>query len=359
MRPVTETLILSVDPEHVDPASLAPVVDALRNGALVVLPTETVYGIAVNLDKPDSVRRLLELRGSPPDKPITIHLGDRDALRKTVPPPIPPAASRLIQKFWPGPLTLIFPTPDGRGVGVRLPNHKLACEILRRSGVRVGAPSASLPGGSPAVSGAEAVAAFRGKVDVVVDAGSTRHRGPSTVVRVQGSRADVVREGAVPAEMIREVNVVTLLFVCTGNTCRSPMAEAIFRKMLADRMNVKESELESKGYRVISAGTAAGRGGAAAEEAEQAVRAYGADLSRHESRPVSVSMVEEADRVYVMTDRHRKVLVEWMPEHSAKIQLLDPSGQDVDDPVGGPLALYRDCARRLHEHLKIRIKEIP
>jgi protein-tyrosine phosphatase len=359
MRPVTETRILTADPEKYDSAALTPAVEALREGALVVLPTETVYGIAVNLDKPDSVRRLLELKGSPPDRPITLHVGDRDALRKVVPPPLPTVATRLIQKYWPGPLTLIFPTPDGRGIGVRYPNHKLACEIVRRSGVRVGAPSASLPGRPAALSGKEAVDSFRGKVEVIVDAGSTRHQGPSTVVRIQGNRADVVREGAVPAEILREANVVSILFVCTGNTCRSPMAEAIARKMLADRLSVKDADLESRGYRVVSAGTAAGRGGAATEEAEQAVRAFGADLSRHESRPVSVAMVEESDRVYVMTERHRKVLVEWMPEHSAKIQLLDPRGVDIDDPVGAPLALYRDCARQIHESLKIRLEEIP
>ena len=137
------------------------------------------------------------------------------------------------------------------------------------------------------------------------------------------------------------------------------MAEAIARKLLADRLKAKEADLESRGVRVVSAGTAAGHGGAATEEAEQAVRAYGADLSRHESRPVSVAMVEESDRVYVMTERHRKVLVEWMPEHAPKIQLLDPSGAEVDDPVGGPIEVYRDCARQIHESLKVRLKEIP
>lgn len=358
MRPVAETRIITADPEKFDPAALGPAVDALRGGGLVVLPTETVYGIAVNLDKPESVRRLLELRQSPAEKAITVHIGERDALRKVVASPIPPAAQRLIQKFWPGPLTIVFPSDDGRGLGVRYPNHKVACELVRRAGVRVGAPSANLSGKPPAVTGEEAVGAFRGKVEVIVDSGPTRHRGPSTVVRVEGSRAEVLREGAVPAEMIREVNVVTILFVCTGNTCRSPMAEAIARKMIADRLGAKEGDLESRGYRVVSAGTAAGHGGAATEEAEQAVRAYGADLSSHASRPVSVAMVEEADRVYVMTDRHRKVLAEWMPDHGGKIELLDPAGREVDDPIGGPLQVYRDCARQIHDSLKIRLKEI-
>jgi protein-tyrosine phosphatase len=356
---VAETRVITVDPETFDPSALDLAAQALRDGGIVALPTETVYGLAVNLEKPDAVRRLLELRGSPADKRITVHIGDRDELRRVVPGPLPPAAARLIQKFWPGPLTIIFPTPDGRGVGVRYPNHKVARELLRRAGVRAGAPSANLAGQAPAVTGQEVVRAFGGKVDVIVDAGPTRQRGASTVVRAEGSRVEVLREGAIPRSMIEEANLVTVLFVCTGNTCRSPMAAALFRRLLADRLKVKEGDLAGRGYRVISAGTAAGYGGAATEEAEQAVKKYGADLSDHSSQPVSVTMLEEADRVFVMTQRHKRVLTEWVPEHADKIDLLDPDGREVDDPIGASAEVYRECARQLYEALGRRIKEIP
>ncbi len=355
---MVQTRVIPVDPESFDPAVLAPAAEALRGGGLVGMPTETVYGIAVNLEKPEAVRRLLELRGSPDDKAITVHIGDRDDLRRVVPGPVPAAAARLIQKFWPGPLTIVFPTADGRGVGVRYPNHKVACEIVRRSGVRVGAPSANLSGRPPAVTGQEVAAAFEGKLEVIVDAGPTRQKGASTVVRIQGARAEVLREGAIPRSMIEEVNLTTVLFVCTGNTCRSPMAEALFRRMFAERLGVKGAELPARGYRAVSAGTAAGHGGMATEEAERAVRKYGADLSDHSSQPVSVAMVEEADRVWVMTERHRKVLVEWMPEHAGKIALLDPEGKEVDDPIGGSAEVYRQCAEHLHRSLVERLKEI-
>ncbi len=137
------------------------------------------------------------------------------------------------------------------------------------------------------------------------------------------------------------------------------MAEALARKMLADRLRVKESDLAERGYRVLSAGTSAGHGGAAAEESEQVVKKYGADLSRHESRPVTVSMIEEADRVWVMSARHRKTLIDWMPEHAAKIELLDPSGKEVEDPIGGSIELYRTVAQQIHDSLTKRLKEIP
>jgi protein-tyrosine phosphatase len=356
MSPVAETRVITVDPLQFDPAALAPAVEALRNGGLVGMPTDTVYGVAANLGNADAVRRLQEFRHGSDEALLTIHLGDRDDLRKIVPGPVPAAAQRLIQKFWPGPLTIVFPTPDGAGIAVRYPNHRVARELVKRSGVRVGAPAAGDP---PAVTGEEARRVLEGKVDVLVDAGPTRQHGPSTVVRLQGGRAEVVREGAIPRAVIDEVNVTTLLFVCTGNTCRSPMAEAIARRLLADRLQVKESELGERGYRVISAGTAAGHGGAAAEEAEQVVKKFGGDLSKHESRPVTVAMIEEADKVWVMTPRHRMTLVEWMPDHAAKIELLDPSGKDVDDPIGGSTEFYREVAQQIHDSLTKRLKEIP
>lgn len=356
MARVGGTRVITVDPQKFDPADLEPAVEALRAGGLVGFPTDTVYGVAANLDKPEALSRLQEFRQGPEGAWVTIHLGDRDDLRKVVPGPVPAAAQRLIQKFWPGPLTIIFPTADGSGVAVRFPNHRVARDLVRRSGVRVGAPAAGDP---PAVTGEDARRALEGKVDVLVDAGPTKQHGPSTVVRLHGGRAEVVREGAIPRSVIDEVNLTTLLFVCTGNTCRSPMAEAIARRLLADRLSVDEWKIEERGYRVISAGTAAGHGGAAAEEAEQAVKKYGGDLSRHESRPVTVAMIEEADRVWVMTPRHRKTLVEWMPEQAAKIELLDPSGKEVDDPVGGSAEFYRQVAEQIHECLSKRLKSLP
>jgi protein-tyrosine phosphatase len=352
MRPVVETRVIRVDPVQYDPSVLDPAVEALRNGGLVGIPTDTVYEIAADLERPGAVERLREFRegGAEP----TITLAERDDLRKIVPGPVPAAAQRLIQKFWPGPLTLVFPTGDG--VAVQYPNHRVARDLVKRSGVRAGVVPAGDP---PAVNGEEARRALQGRVDVLVDAGPTKQHGRSTVVRLREGRAEVVREGAIPRTVIDEVNVTTLLFVCTGNTCRSPMAEALLRKMLADRLGVKESELGERGYRVLSAGTSAGRGGAAAEESEQVVKKYGADLSRHESQPVTVSMIEEADKVWVMTPRHRQTLVEWMPDHAAKIELLDPAGKEIVDPIGGSLDLYRTVARHIHDSLTQRLKEIP
>ena len=335
MPRVTETRVIAVDPAHVAPEAAEAAVNVLRAGGVAALPTDAHYVLAGRLDQPEAMRRLREAGGEAPQR----LLGDRDDLRTAVPGGLPPAAQRLIQRFWPGPLTLVVD-----GTALRYPNDRVATGVVRRVGAPVGAVETE---------------GWAGKADVALDAGPTRQKSLPTVVRIEGGRAEVVREGAIPRAMIEEANLVTILFVCTGNTCRSPMAEALLRRMLADRLQVREDDLASKGYRVISAGTGAGHGGAAAEEAEQAVRAYAADLSGHKSQPVSVAMVEEADRVYVMTARHKKTLEEWMPEHAAKIQLLDPRGRAIEDPVGGDASVYRASAQHIREALQERLKEIP
>lgn len=134
-----------------------------------------------------------------------------------------------------------------------------------------------------------------------------------------------------------------ILFVCTGNTCRSSMAEAIARKMLKDR-------LKGKGVEVSSAGVAAWPGNRATREAVEALAEMGVDLGGHRAARLTPEAAREADLILTMTGEHRDYVLKLIPEASEKVFTLAEyagSGGDVPDPFGQPLEAYRSCARVL------------
>lgn len=143
----------------------------------------------------------------------------------------------------------------------------------------------------------------------------------------------------------------SVLFVCTGNTCRSPLAEALCRRLLADRLGCDPAELEARGYVVRSAGIAALPGDTAALPAVEVARELGADLSAHQSRPVNPELLAAATHVLAVTRGHAEALLMRYPGVGPEPDLLGGS-DDLDDPIGGDLEQYRACARVIRGHLE-------
>lgn len=174
----------------------------LRGGGLVAFPTETVYGLGADATNPQAIERLNQVKGRPPDKPYSLHLYSPDQMRAFV-TDLPPAAARLIERFWPGPLTIVVPGKDGRTVGFRLPDHPIAQAFLRACGVPVAAPSANRSGSPPPTDVTEVLEALDGSIECVLDGGPTRLGRESTVVEVIDARVEIRRAGAIGADAIR------------------------------------------------------------------------------------------------------------------------------------------------------------
>jgi protein-tyrosine phosphatase len=171
-------------------------------------------------------------------------------------------------------------------------------------------------------------------------------------VRVHRDRFELLRAGVVAEATLRRLASVLVLFVCTGNTCRSPMAEMLMRKRLAEGLKCRIDELEERGVVVASAGLAASAGGPAANEAVQVMREYALDLTGHESQPFTDQLALHADYVLAMTHGHRQAIVQRWPAAAERVNVLRPDDTDVADPIGQSIGAYRQCAEEIAAGVK-------
>ena len=362
--------ILRVDPLDPDPAALARAAAALREGRLAVFRTETVYGLAARTDRPGALAALRAAKGRGEEKPLSLHLPSVEALHRRF-PGLPEAPARLAGRRLPGPLTLVLPDPAGGFTGVRVPDDPVARAVLEAAGVPVAATSVNAAGEPPAVTGEEA-ARFAADLDaVVLDAGPCRLGAPSTVVRFEGDRVEVLREGAVPAAEVLADAARLILFVCTGNLCRSPLAEALAARLLAGARATPPpphppprpprgaprpppAALPPRGRACGSAGTAARDGDPASPESVREGARRGADLRAHRSRGLTFALVERAHRVYTMERGHRDSILDFLPGAAERVLVLDPEGRDVPDPFHRGAAAYARAADLIDRALRAR-----
>ena len=323
----------------------------LADGGLVAFPTETVYGIGCNAADPAAMARLSRVKHRDPAKHYSIHLASAAGVARHV-THVPPIAERLMKRYWPGPLTLVLPTADGQGVGLRVPSNQIALELLKRCTVPIVAPSANRSGEPPAKSAQEVAATLGDELDLILDGGATTLKEASTVLRVTDRGWEILRQGSLTADMIRRTLDTTIVFVCTANSCRSPMAEVLCKQLLAERLGCPIGQLDARGYHVLSAGTAATWTLDASEQAVEAMRRRGLDLSAHQSRPVTPGMVEDATVLFVMARHHADSIRRYLPEADAKIKMLDPDGYDVADPVGSSVDTFAVCAAQMERFIR-------
>lgn len=356
--------------------------EVLAAGGLVIFPTETVYGVGGLVTRDDAMDRLDALKQRPAEQPFSVHVPHTAAAERYA-DLRDPRVQRLLRKVWPGPVTVVVDVPadvqrekaeamglgesarrriySPGGVALRCPDHPAARAVLESVDAPVAASSANRRGDAPPHEVDAAVAAVGEAADLVVDGGRSRYAKASTVVRLSSEsggpmRMSVLREGVYDQRFLQKLMTFRLLLVCSGNTCRSPMAEAIAKKLIADRLGVAPDRLGEHDISVRSAGVYALQGAAATPEAVTGAASVGASLQGHRARTLTLDMIHEADLVLCMTESHRASVLGMAPDAAHRVQTVDPHG-DIDDPIGSGPEVYQSTARRLETLLRSRIQE--
>lgn len=353
-------------------------VQALVEGHVVAVPTQTCYVLVASGLCSAAVESLDSIAALPAQGPLAVVPRSSDESLDIL-PKLSGAARRLVRKLWPGPVILqhrntdpfssmrclappvlsrLQPTEDR----LRLwqPSHEVLHHIAKLvPGPLVCglAPNRVRPG-SPVAAIDELVA---GQSVLAIDAGTVEAPGVPTVIELDGNQGRIVREGVAPRSYLRAQSQMVILFVCTGNTCRSPMAAALMRRKIATRFggaNPASSSRSDVPIIACSAGVSAYGGDPASHGALHAIRMYQASLDDHQSTQLHSGLVDQADLILAMGHKHRSIILAQWPEAASKVHLIASDGGEISDPFGGSLEVYQKCAEQLDRHTSYWIDQL-
>ena len=336
------------------PGLVAECVRRLRAGELCVLPTETVYGLAVLPSNKTGIARVRALKGRAEAQPFTFHLSRREELRDLGARETH-ATRRLCDRYWPGPLTVVLPTANGDTLGARLPAHDFARRVIAAAGAPLWLSSVNRTGEPPLRDAATIVARFGNDLGLVVDDGPSPLGLASTIVRHTGPKLEVLREGILTTADVLHTAADLVLFVCTGNTCRSPLAAAIARDLAARTLGVAADEVLAHGFDFASAGTGTMPDMPASELGVAAAREIDLDLTGHRSRQLDPELLSRATHIVCLAQSHRRAILAEVPEVAERVTMLRPDGLDVADPYGQDLKSYRRARDEIRAAIGARL----
>lgn len=349
--------------------------NCLMQGGVVAIPTDTVYGLACLGQNDQAVAKLREMRSIAPDRALTLHIAepwDADRYADVV----DASVTRAIGKLLPGPVTVRLAVPEqtidtkmsafDNGTSLRgtlyqdqlLSIRCVDLDVVRLMLAMIDGPIVAVAAGAgrkPVISPDDLAPSLAQKVDLLIDGGRCTHGKPSTLVDVRPAASPaaavrIQRQGVYDQRTIDRLLRWSLVLVCSGNTCRSPMAQAIARDLISKRLGVTIDQLDAAGVSIESAGVYAGPGIPATSEAASAMAQRGLSLADHRSQPLTERMIQRADLILTMTQAHRQAIISLMPEAADRVLALGGE-EDIADPIGQSQAVYDQTAEQIATHL--------
>ncbi len=370
-----QTEILKISESKIDLSLIQKAAQLIDNGELIAFPTETVYGLACRVNS-SFLAKLDSVKGRTSDKFYTLHIPHPGLVHQYV-PSIGLKAGKLIKSCWPGPLTIVFQIESddlktiksrleqdvfdnlykNNSIGIRCPANRISTALLENTKFPVVAPSANITGQPPPTDPKQVLDGIGGKIPMIIDGGKTRYKKSSSVVSTGQKGLEILREGVYSNSHIQKSAQLQFLFVCTGNSCRSPMAAILFKKYLAEKLSTDIDLLDKIGYKILSAGTMGISGLPASSETVAVCAAKGLDISGHKSTALSKRLIEDSDIIYVMSRQHLHDVVAMVPDAAEKCMLLAEK-TEIPDPIGRDRKTYSDCFTQIENAVKKRISEL-
>ncbi|MFK7818595.1 MAG: Sua5/YciO/YrdC/YwlC family protein [Planctomycetaceae bacterium] len=330
-------------------SAVSEAISHLNAGAVVVLPGTTSYVLASLQSKAAVHPEFFDA------KTTQLAVLGAEAAGDLI-PNMPDRLSRLLGRCWPGPLAVDVSADVGANVPqdvsadgtarIVAPEHAVVQQLLSLLPEPL-----VLVSPSDRVISCEQAGQVWPECELLLDAGPPTYDAGLSTVAVPDSGFEVVETGILSEQAIVLSACRIYLFVCTGNTCRSPLAEGLFRNLLGTRLECEPEALTDRGVLVQSAGLAAATGSAASSESVAILSRRGMDIGNHVSQPLTESLLEASDHIFTMTNSHRTAIVRFRADMADKVEVLRRDGDDVVDPIGGGMSEYERCEREIEESL--------
>ncbi len=360
-----------INPKNPDPVSISRTVEILKEGGIIVYPTDTLYGLGVDMTNQKAVNKLLHLKRRSINAPISIMVDSIDSMEEIV-GPISPKKQALLKNILPGKFTILLKNKNEiiseknhlnqDKIGFRIPDHAVCHELSIQLKRPISSTSANISGQESVISIPEVVSHFGNKLDLILDAGPMESNKGSTVIDLTKLPFMVFREGDITMKQLSEMlpgisfekrkTKFMVVFVCTGNICRSPMGEGILKAMVEKTKFKDVFSIQSAGTLNLGSVHVHDFSLKVADDNE-------IDLSKHRARQIGAQIVDEASIIFCMAMDHLQYLRKYYPHYRHKFHLLKDWQRDkplavpsIADPIGHELKFFEKTYSEIYTEIK-------